>query len=123
MEFIFSAGRWFETQSGVSHFTSQMFPKGTRHKTSFAIAETLDSLGAHLEINPGFDVIEISLYALRKNLLAALAIVKEILEEPSFDNNELRLLKEIFIQNLRVNNEKNNVVASREIRKVIFVKG
>ena len=120
LELIFSAGRWFEGKSGVSHFTAQMLSKGTSNKNAYAIAEALDSLGAHLEINAGFDVVEISLYALRKNLLASVDILKMILEDPSFDDDELRLMKEIFVQNLQVNNEKTNVVASKEIRKIIF---
>lgn len=122
LELIFNSGRWFETKSGVSHFTAQMLSKGTKYRNSYAIAEALDSLGAHLEINAGFDVVEISLFALRKNLLTAVSILREILEVPSFDVNELRLMKEIFVQNLRVNNEKTNVVASKEIRKVIYGK-
>jgi len=120
LELIFSAGRWFETKSGVSHFTAQMLSKGTQRRNSFVVAQALESLGAHLEINAGFDVIEISLYALRKNLLTAVEILGEILNVPSFDGSELRLMKEIFVQNLRVNNEKTNVVASKEIRKAIF---
>ncbi len=120
LELVFGAGKWFEPKSGVSHFTSQMLSKGTLQRNSFKIAEALDSLGAHLEINPGFDVVEISLFALRKNLLASLQVVREILEIPSFDEGELRLMKDIFLQNLRINNEKTNVVASKEIRKVIF---
>ena len=120
LELVFGAGKWFEPKPGVSHFTAQMLSKGTLQRNSFKIAEALDSLGAHLEINPGFDVVEISLFALRKNLLASLQVVREILESPTFDESELRLMKDIFLQNLRVNNEKTNVVASKEIRKVIF---
>jgi len=119
-ELIFRAGKWYESKSGVSHFTANMLRKGTRHRTSFAIADALDNLGAQLEISAGFDTVTISLFTLKKNFFAALAILLEIIEEPSFDGEELRKEKEIFVQNLRVNNEKTSVVASREIRKTIF---
>jgi zinc protease len=120
LELIFKAGKWYEPKLGVSHFTSQMLPKGTLKKNAFQIAEGLDSLGAQLEINPGFDAVSISLFSLRKNLLPALAIVSELLDTPSFDPDEFRLLKEIYIQGLRVNNEKTSVVATKEIRKAVF---
>lgn len=120
LELIFDAGKWYEPLLGVSQFTSQMLSKGTRTKNSFQIAEGLDSLGAHLEISPGFDVVTLSLFALRKNLIAAMNILVELLQSPSFDEDELRIMKEIFSQNLRVNNEKTSVVASKEIRKAIF---
>ncbi len=120
LELIYNAGKWHEQKIGVSHFTSQMLAKGTDKRNSFQVAEALDSLGAHLEISPGFDVVSVALFSLRKNLLAAFRIVMELLESPAFDDAELRLMKEIFIQGLRVNNEKTSVVASKEIRKVIF---
>ncbi len=120
LEMVFSAGKWFESKPGISHFTSQMLQKGTLARNSFQVAEAIDSLGAHLEITPGFDVVSISLFSLRKNLLAAFRIVIELLSEPAFDESELRLMKDIFIQNLKVNNEKPSVVASKEIRKAVF---
>jgi zinc protease len=120
LELIFNAGKWYEPTLGMSHFASQMLPKGTTNKNSYQIAEALDSLGAHLEISPGFDVVTLSLFALRNKLLAAVAILSEILRNPAFDDDELRQMKEIFIQGLRVNNKKTSVVASKKIRNVIF---
>ncbi|CAN5571368.1 pitrilysin family protein [soil metagenome] len=122
IELIFEAGKWYEPKLGVSHFTSQMLSKGTETKNSFQIAEAIDSLGGHLEINQGFDVVTISLFSLRKNILSALSIVIDLLQNPTFDEGELRLMKDIFLQNLRVNNEKTSVVASKDIRKDIFGK-
>ena len=120
MELVFDAGKWYESAPGISHFTSQMLPKGTEGKSSFQIAEALDSLGAHLEISPGFDVVTLSLFSLRNKLLAAVKILSEMLEKPVFDDAELRQMKEIFVQGLRVNNKKSSVVASKTIRQTIF---
>jgi zinc protease len=120
LELIFTAGKWYEPALGISHFASQMLPKGTNGKNSFQIAEALDSLGAHLEISPGFDVSTLSLFALRNKLLAAVSILSEILERPAFNEMDLRQMKDIFIQGLRVNNQKTSVVASKKIRQVIF---
>lgn len=120
LELIFQAGKWYETKSGVSHFTAHMLRKGTRKRSSFVIAEALDNLGAQLEISAGFDTVTLSLFVLKKNFFASFAILLDILEDPVFDEEELRKEKEIFIQNLRVNNEKTSVLASREIRKTLF---
>lgn len=120
LELIFKAGKWYEPALGVSHFTSQMLSKGTMARNSYQIAEALDSLGAHLEISPGFDVVTLSLFSLRNKLLPAARILAEILEKPAFDEAELRQMKEIFIQGLRVNNKKTSVVASKKIRNVVF---
>jgi predicted Zn-dependent peptidase len=97
-----------------------MLRKGTRTRTSFILAAALERLGAHLEVTAGFDTVTLSLYVLHKNLFQATELVLDIIREPSFPEEELRQEKEIFIQNLRVNNEKTSVLASREIRKTIF---
>jgi zinc protease len=120
LDLIFLAGKWFEPAGGVSHFTAQLLRKGTRTQSSFVFAEALERLGAHLEVAAGFDTVTMSLYVLQKNLFPAVELVLDIIREPSFPEEELRQEKERFIQNLRVNNEKTSVLASREIRKTIF---
>ncbi|NOT75614.1 MAG: insulinase family protein [Cyclobacteriaceae bacterium] len=122
LELIFEAGKWYEPKLGVSHFTSQMLSKGTDKRSSFQIAEAIDMLGGHLEINQSYDLVTVSVFSLRKNILATLDIVVDLLNNPSFDEEELRLMKEIFLQGLRVNNEKTSVVASKDIRREIFGK-
>lgn len=120
LELVFRAGKWFESQSGLSYFTGHLLTKGTLKRNSYQLATVLDGLGAHLEVAPGFDEVALSLFVLKKNFFAALELLMEIIQSPAFNEDELRQQKEIFIQNLQVNNEKTNVVASKEIRKSIF---
>jgi predicted Zn-dependent peptidase len=120
LELLFEAGKWFEPQPGVSHFTAHLLEKGTHAKDSTEIAEAFDRLGAHVEISPGYDYSSISLYGLKKNWEEAFALFTEILREPTFSTDELELMKSIFVQSLKVNLEKNNFVASQLIRKNIF---
>src|SRR6188768_1508891 len=72
IELILKAGRWWEQCWGAAYFSSQLLQKGTSSKSSFDIAKIFDQLGAHVEINPGLDVITVSLYALTKNFTSAL---------------------------------------------------
>jgi len=120
LELIFHAGKWFEGKSGVCHFSTQLLRKGTRTRSAFQIASSLDSIGAHLEAVAGFDTVTVSLFSLHKHFFKAMEILLDILSAPSFAEDELRQEKEIFIQTLRINNEKTSFVASREIRKQVF---
>jgi zinc protease len=120
IDIVYKAGKWYENQVGLSHFTSQMLEKGTNNKTSSEIAETFDRYGAQVEIAPGFDYTTISLYSLSNKIKQVLPLFIEILQSPSFPSEELDLLKSIFSENLKVNNEKNSYVASKVIRKNIF---
>lgn len=120
VEFILSAGRWFDQHWGASYFSFQLLSKGTRSKSAFAIAELFDRYGSHLEISPGLDVVSISLYSLTKNLEPSLQLVLELLEESTFPEKEIELLKSVYLQNLKVNNEKTSFQASKLIRKKLF---
>lgn len=120
IEFIFDAGRWFEYKTAASYFTAQLLSKGASGKTSFEIASIFDQYGSHLEISPGLDFVSVSLYALNKNLSPVLNLLMEILTAPSFPRKEFQQTKSVFIQNLKVNNEKTSYVASQLFRKNLF---
>jgi zinc protease len=120
VEIVFPAGRWVESVWGGAYFTSNLLSKGTKKKTSFDIANQLDQHGAHLEINPGLDFVSLSLYILNKNFEPAILIFLELLTESIFPQNELDLLKSIYLQNLKVNQEKTSFAASQLVRKNLF---
>jgi predicted Zn-dependent peptidase len=120
IELIFNAGRWFESKWGLSHFAANLLTKGTTRKNSFEIAQIFDQYGAHLEVSPSLDLVSVSLYSLTKNIKPTLELFQEIIATPVFPDKELRQSKSIFIQNLKVNNEKTSFLASKLIRKNLF---
>lgn len=120
IEFVFDAGRWFERKTAAAYFTAQLLSKGTADKSSFEIAQIFDRYGAHLDINPGLDFVSIALYTLSKNLEPVLHLLIEILSTPVFPEREFVQTREIFIQNLKINNEKTSYVASQAFRKKLF---
>ncbi|MEX1240595.1 MAG: pitrilysin family protein [Cyclobacteriaceae bacterium] len=120
IEFIIEAGRWFEEKLGAAYFTSQLLSKGTQRKNSFEIARLFDQYGAHLEVSPGLDFVSISLHALTKNLAPVLELLVEILSVPTFPEKELTQTQAVYVQNLKVNNEKTSFVSSRVFRKNLF---
>ena len=120
VEIILKAGRWFESVWGASYFSSQLLSKGTSKKNSFEIAQIFDQYGAHFEISPGLDAVSISLYTLSKNLRPTLALVRELLEDSAFPEKELAQSKNIYLQNLKVNNEKTSFQVSKLFRKKLF---
>jgi zinc protease len=120
IECIFKAGRWYEKDLGASHFCAHLLNKGTRTKNSFSIAQIFDRYGAHLEIQPGLDFISVAVYGLTKYLQPVLELFMEVISEPVFPDKELEQNKSIFIQNLKVNEEKTSYLASKAFRRKIF---
>jgi zinc protease len=122
LDFVFKAGKWYEPKTGIAYFTAQMIEKGTAKLNSKKIAELLDQQGAQLEISAGADFTSIALYCLSKNFDKAIPVVFDILQESVFPVDELALMTGIFIENLKVNKEKNSFLASRALQRNIFGK-
>ncbi len=120
VELVFPAGRWFERKWGAAYFAANLLSKGTSTKTSFEIAQAFDYYGAHLEISPGLDAVSISLFSLNKNLQPALTLLFELITDSAFPEKEIEQIKSIYLQNLKVNNEKTSFQASKLIRKNLF---
>lgn len=120
IEFIFAAGKWHEPLKGLSHFLAIMLDKGTTTLSSKQIAEAFDFYGAQLEIVPGYDATSVNIYGLNRCLKKVLPIAIDLLINANFPMSELELQKEIFIQNLKVNNKKTSYVASKLLRQSIF---
>jgi zinc protease len=120
IELIFRSGRWFESKTGAAHFAATLISKGTDQKSSFDIARIFDLYGAHVEVNPGLDVVSVSLYSLTKNLKPVLDLLIEIITRASYPEKELEQSKAIFLQNLQVNNEKTSFQASKLFRRKLF---
>jgi zinc protease len=120
IELILEGGKWFESKIGLASFTSALLEKGTFKKSSSEIAALFDYYGAHLEINAGYDFVSVSMVTVKDHLPTLLPLLQEILLMPSFPEKEWGIMRSIFLQNLKVNNEKTSVVASKLIRKNVF---
>lgn len=120
LEIVFEAGAWYDTQQGVSLFTSKMLNEGTSKHSSNQISEFFDQYGAFVEFGHGLDRANFTLYGLTKHLPTLLPLIKEILTDSVIPERELETLKKIQHQSLKVNQEKTAFVAGQEVRKAIF---
>lgn len=123
LEFIFRSGTWYEQGNGISFFTSKMLLEGTDRHKSEEIADLFESKGAHVHIKAGVDLVNISLYILKDNYSQILPLIKECLTLAAIPAYELEILKNIQIQHVKVNNQKNDFLASRQFRKQLYGDG
>jgi zinc protease len=122
LDIVYKAAKWHEPKIGVSYFTAHMIEKGTAKLSSKKIAELLDQQGAQLEVSAGADFTSIALYTLSKNFEKVIPVFFDILREPIFPEEEFKLLSDIFLQNLKINQGKNSFVATRALQKNLFGK-
>ncbi len=120
LELVFEAGAWYEEIPGTAQFAIKMLAEGTSSHTSAQISDYFDSFGAFLELSSGPDRAGLVVYCLTKHLPAILPMVREMLTEPTFPDKELADLRNISLQTLKVNLEKNSYVANAEFRQRLF---
>ena len=120
IEFTCTAGRIYEPALGIAQFTTQLLDKGVNGKNANEIANVLDYYGAHLESNAGFDFVSVALYCLKKDVKHLLPLFLQLLTEATFPEDELETYRAIFVENLKVNLQKNSFLASNEIRKALW---
>ena len=120
LECIFDAGNWQEQHHGASLFAIKMLTEGTVNHTSSEISEALDRIGAFTDLNHSSDRTGIVVYCLSRFLPEVLPMVQELIQNAVFPTKELEELRNITLQNLRVNKEKTAYLATTEFRSRLF---
>lgn len=119
-ELKLQCGSWYENQKAAAWFTTKMLFEGTKTKSANDISQAFENLGAFLDLEPGFDDVSISIYGMSRNFTQVLDLLVEILNEASFPATELDALKVIRENEIKSNDAKSSMLASKKIRQALF---
>ena len=122
LELVSAGGAWHEPHNGVAYLAANMLQEGTQNKHAQAIAQYIDQYGANIHVQVKPDRCSITLVTLSKHLTPMLALLTELLLEPTFDEQRLAHLKHLDIQELKLKNERNKYVARKQLKEVLFGK-
>ncbi|MFD3003399.1 M16 family metallopeptidase [Pontibacter toksunensis] len=120
LDFVFKAGKWFESKTGASDLAAKMLLEGSLNHTAKQIADKVAFYGASFENNHGYDRTEFTLYCLSKYVEELLPLVLDVLQNPVFPEEEYNLLKKRTIQNIKVQRQKNSYLATHSFTKQLF---
>ncbi len=98
-------------------FTASMLNRGTKNKTRQQIEDELDQLKARINIYGDATYVTVTVETVHENLLKTLALVNEILKEPSFPADELAKLKEESITSLEKQRSEPTDIAVLELNR------
>ncbi|MBC7778380.1 MAG: insulinase family protein, partial [Phycisphaerae bacterium] len=93
---------------------------GSLHKSGAEIAEHLDFYGASVNIPTNLDTSSFVLFSLKKYAHEVIPTFAEMLQSPSFPEDELENFRRTNIQELMVELEKGETVAYRKVTELIF---
>jgi len=98
----------------------QLIRGGTKTRDGAAIEERIDFLGGTLNFMVGERTSQLSLSVLSKDLDEGLAIFFDVLMNPEFREDPLKLAKARLVEQLRQANDQPSAVLSREYEKLLY---
>ena len=119
VDVVVKAGNWFQKQRLQAMFTNRMLREGTKCYAAAEIAEQLDYYGGWLELSLGSEYAYVTLYTLNKYAAETFAILESMLKEPLFAQKELDTVLEMNLQMHLVSMSKVDVLAHRELLRVV----
>ncbi|ACZ41100.1 peptidase M16 domain protein [Thermobaculum terrenum ATCC BAA-798] len=122
--FIVGAGSSYDPddKSGLAHFTETMLLEGTTNRTSRQISDSLDSLGVSYGTSLDAETIGLSGVMVSSRLEPALEIFADILQNPSFPEDEMEQTRSSILQELR-REEDEPMVKVRDLLRRVYYEG
>jgi len=120
IEWVYYAGDWYEEKNLVAAATNFMLKNGTSSKTAFQINEHFEYYGSYLNRAAYNETSTITLHTLTKHIDKLLPVVREMLTDSIFPEQELSTYKKIMQQRLSVNLLKCDFVAHRLIDAYLY---
>ena len=120
VEWVAYSGNWFEKSNLVAASTNFLLKNGTSTKTAFQLNEHFEYYGSYVNRNCYNETATITLHCLAKHLEALLPVVKEMLVDSVFPEEEISVYKQNMKQRLNVNLKKSDFVAGRLIDAYLY---
>jgi zinc protease len=120
IEWVFFAGNAYEQHNIGAASVNHLLKNGTKNKTAFEINEHFEFYGSYLNRNCYNETASVKLHSLSRHLPELLPVVKVLLTESIFPEEELAIYKQNQKQSLEVNLKKCDFVATRLIDAYLY---
>lgn len=122
LDISFAAGEAYNENPLVAMFTNQMLLESTLKHSAQEIAEQLDFYGIEISPSNGMVYSTLSMICLTKHVEKAWVLLSEMITEPKFDEDDLKILLENKRKQFLIELENVNHLARRYFRNAIFGK-
>jgi len=120
IDVLFDAGKINDEKPGQSLICAKSMVEGTKSYPGSELQELLDHYGAHLDVAIDYDYTTVSMLCLKEHITALLPVLKSVVTEPLFDAEDFEKIKLQQLQKIRVNNQKNALIATKNLRKQLL---
>ena len=120
VEWVYYAGNSFEQKNITAATANFLLKNGTSTKNAFQLNEHFEYYGSYLNRNCYNETATITLHCLSKHLDVLLPVVREMIVDSIFPEEELNTYKQNMQQRLRVNMRKCDFIAGRLIDVYLY---
>ncbi len=120
LDLIFNAGISYQDKKLQASAVSDLLADGTRHNSSYQIAEKLDFHGAYADYFMTKDTAGITLFGLTKYYDRLLPLMGELITEAIFPEEEMAIYTDRKRQEFQVNIQKVGFMASQAFNQMLF---
>jgi predicted Zn-dependent peptidase len=120
LRLAFRFGEINAPKQGLASALSSLLMQGTKNYTSKELAEEIEKLGASLHASSSSDNSTISASALAMYRSEILKLMSEVLFQPTFPEDELKLYKENTIKSLEFQRSQADFLADEQTSRIIF---
>ena len=107
-------------KAGMADLMAEMLTLGTGRHTAAQIASEVDGLGASLSAHAGWDATVLHLQGLKEDLERLLGLLREMIAEPSFPEEEFAQLQQRRVAALAQQKDESQIVAGERFEEILF---
>jgi zinc protease len=109
--------------AGLASLTMDLLDEGTGKRSAIQLSEELQRLGATLGSGAGLDISSVSMSALKTNIEPSLALMAEVVMNPTFPAADFERLKNQRLAAIKQEKNSPGALASRLAGKLFFGEG
>jgi zinc protease len=119
---VISGGHMLDelSKAGLANLTASLMNEGTKNKTPEELENEIRLLGASISFSAGTENITIRVSSLARNFEKTISLVREMLFEPRWDEEQFNLAKSRIINTLKRNKANPSYLASNTLNKLIY---
>lgn len=120
VQVVFRAGKSYQPKTGLAGFASSNMMEGTASFSSLELARELDRYGAWINRQVGEESLSFTLSTTTKNIESTLPLLKEVVFQPVFPEEEFETLKQRMHQKMQISARKTSYQARRHFANRLY---
>jgi len=111
------------SKPATASLTAELLDEGTKTRTALQIADEIDRLGIQLGVGSGYDASNVNLSSLTRNFDAGLALMADIVMNPTFPGDELERKRQEYLGRITQEMVQPAALAQRAFNKELYGEG